>query len=65
MIGFSSYFDYSFTNSRLSFINSFDYINVIPALHRNTFVISGLNKKYSILESKILGNKFIILNNNN
>jgi hypothetical protein len=64
-VGLSSYFDYSIQNSRLSYINSFDNINVIPPLHRNSFPIMGLSKKYKIIETRLMGNNFTILNNKN
>ena len=30
---------------------------MIPALHRNTFSIAGISKKYEIIESKVSGVK--------
>lgn len=63
-VGNSTYFDYDPLNNRICYVNSFNFLNIVPALHRNTYSLMGLKSSYNILATKQIGNYFVALVNN-
>lgn len=45
-------------------MNSFNFLNIVPALHRNTYSLMGLKKQYTVLATRQIGNYFLALANN-
>ena len=57
--------DWNEEHSRLSLLVSFDELNIVPALHRNTIAFMGMDKRETYLATACLKDKFIALNNQN
>jgi hypothetical protein len=46
-------------------MKSFDSLNIVPALHRNTIAFIGMGKRSSYLATKVIKDKFIALDYKN
>jgi len=46
-------------------MQSFDSLNIVPALHRNTIAFIGMNKRDTYLATKVIKDKFLALDNKN
>ena len=64
-MGFNGLIDWNADYSRFSFMKSFDRLNIVPALHRNTIAFIGMNKRESYLATKKIKDKFVALDNKN
>jgi len=53
--------DFSKNNQRFVFQSSFDKIEVIPVLHRNSIYFMGMDERENYLCTKLQGDRFIAL----
>jgi len=64
-VGCQGLIDFSHSNQRLVFLSSFDNIEVIPVLHRNTISFIGMEKRDKYLAARVLEDKFVTLDKHN
>ena len=60
-VGVNNYMDWNSEHSRLTFLQSFNALNIVPALHRNTISFMGMNKRDSYIATKKINEKFLAL----
>jgi hypothetical protein len=60
-----SLIDFSHQNQRLVYLSSYDKIDVVPVLHRNTISFVGMSEREDYLATKVIDDKFIALSNRN
>lgn len=64
-VGCQGLIDFSHTNQRLVFLSSYDNIEVVPVLHRNTISFIGMSKREAYLATRVIDDKFIALSKKN
>lgn len=64
-VGCQGLIDFSHTNQRLVFLSSYDNIEVVPVLHRNTISFIGMSKRESYIATRVIDDKFIALSKKN
>jgi hypothetical protein len=64
-VGISGVIDWNQEYSRLSFLKSFDSLNIVPALHRNTIAFIGMANRKDYLATKVIKDKFVALDYKN
>jgi hypothetical protein len=64
-VGIQAFIDYSFTSQRLTYMQSFQQLTIIPTLHRNTIVLMGQKGFHKYLSSKVINDKYHALTNMN
>ena len=64
-VGCQGQIDFSLSNQRLVFLSSFDAIEVVPILHRNTIAFIGMKKRNNYLAARQIDDKFICLDKRN
>jgi hypothetical protein len=64
-VGISGMIDWNQDYSRLSFLQSFDSLNIVPALHRNTIAFIGMANRKDYLATKIINDRFVALDYKN
>ena len=64
-VGCQGTIDFSHQNQRLVYQSSFDQIDIVPVLHRNTIAFVGMDDRDQYLATKVLDDKFIALNRTN
>jgi hypothetical protein len=64
-VGCQGLIDFSLSNQRLVFLSSFDAIEVVPILHRNTISFIGMKKRSNYLAARAIQDKFVTLEKNN
>jgi hypothetical protein len=60
-VGCQAMIDFSKNNQRFVFQSSFDKIEVIPVLHRNSIYFMGMDERENYLCTKVQGDRFIAL----
>lgn len=64
-VGCQPLIDFSQKNQRFVFQSSFDMIEVMPVLHRNSIYFMGMGERSDYLVTKVIEDKFIALDKNN
>ena len=64
-VGCQNLIDFSKNNQRFVFQSSFDKIEVMPVLHRNSIFFMGMAERKEYLATKIIDDKFIALDRSN
>lgn len=62
-VGCQGHIDFSHENERLIFLSSYDNIEVIPLLHRNTTSFIGMKNRNTFLATRVVDGRFIGLGN--
>eukprot|EP00347_Sterkiella_histriomuscorum_P017370 403349643 len=64
-VGCQGLIDFSHSNQRLVFLSSYDNIEVVPVLHRNTVAFIGMEKRSNYLAARVIEDKFVTLDKKN
>lgn len=64
-VGCQGLIDFSHSNQRLVFLSSYDAIEVVPVLHRNTISFIGMENRSTYLAARVIDDKFVTLDKNN
>ena len=60
-VGCQGLIDFSHSYQRLVFLSSYDNIEVVPVLHRNTVSFIGMEKRTNYLAARVIDDKFVTL----
>jgi hypothetical protein len=60
-VGCQGFIDFSHENERIVFQGSYEQIEIIPLLHRNTMSFIGMKERNSFLATKVIDGKFVAL----
>ena len=64
-VGINGFIDWNQEHSRISFLQSYNTLNIVPALHRNTISFMGMSKRDNYIATNVIKDKFIALDRNN
>jgi len=64
-VGCQGLIDFSHSNQRLVFLSSYDNIEVVPVLHRNTVSFIGMEKRTNYMAARVIDDKFVTLDKKN
>ena len=51
-VGCQRFIDYSYSNERLVFLSSYESIELVPILHRNTLSFIGMRKRHAYIAKR-------------
>lgn len=64
-VGCQALIDFSQRNQRFVFQSSFDRLEVLPVLHRNSIFFMGMGERESYLATRVIDDRFVALDNKN
>ena len=64
-VGCQGLIDFSHQNQRLVYQSSYNAIEVVPVLHRNTIAFVGMSEREDYLATKVIDDRFLALDKRN